>query len=204
MSDDKFAALLTRVKVEFPRFSVKERDKSWLRWIFWPLQKVLRQDFSEFTTTIGSTMYVGPNWAGKSPTAKYMTLRHEIIHTRQFHRWPLGPSLWVLNHVLMAFCYLFVLPLLWSFRAKFEREGYAQTLLVEHELYGGFSEARMEQNATWIAATFGGSAYFFMWRKKAAHAWAIETQRKIMVGEITNPKDRVVAPPSVPATPPAA
>lgn len=196
---DRFDELSARTKAEFPRFNVRERDKSWLRWIFGPLSKILGQDYSTFTTTIFSTMYVGAGWQHDTPNEKYQTLRHEMQHIDQFHHWPLGRRLWPVNHVIMAFCYLFVLPLFWTLRARFERAGYTQTLLVEFELHGAFSQDRMESNARWMAETFGGGSYFYMWRRKAAYAWAMETQRKILAGEITNPKDRVLLPADAPA-----
>ena len=104
-------------------------------------------------------------------------------HFRQAHEFPLGRRLWAINHLLFAACYIFVLPFVWTYRAKFEREAYLQTLLVEHELHGRIPEKRMEHNARWLADTFGGSTYLFMWKKQAAYEWAMETQRQINAGE---------------------
>jgi len=191
---DRYAVLSLQVKDRYPRFSVVERDKSWLRPIFWLLQKITRQDYSGFTTTIFSTMYVGSDWATSSTTSRYRLLRHEMQHIKQFHNWPLGRRAWPVNHLLMSLVYLLLLPVIWTLRAKFEREGYTQTLLVEYELTGPIADTRMEENARWLAETFGGSAYLYMWRKKAAYAWAMETQRKINAGEIRNQQDRVEVP----------
>ena len=190
----RYEVLANRVKSEFPRFNVKERDKSWLFPIFWLLKKITSQDYKTFTTTIFSTMYVGPTWEKKSDEQKYRTLRHELVHIRQFHCFPLGRWAWPVNHLLMSLCYLLLLPVLWTFRAKFEREGYTQSLLVEFELKGPISENRKEDNARWMAQTFGGGAYALMWTKKKAYAWAMDVQRKINAGEITNPRDRVLLP----------
>lgn len=191
MAIDRYEVLAARVRKTYPRFKVKERDKSWLRPIFWALQKITRQDYGSFTTTVFSTMYVGADWAKDSSLDKYKTLRHEKVHIAQFHRFPLGRWAWPVNHLLMALCYLFILPVIWTFRARFEREGYTQTLLVQYELHGQISESRMENNARWLSETFGGSAYAWMWRRKAAYNWAMEIQRKINAGEIANPTDRV-------------
>jgi hypothetical protein len=191
---DRYAVLSLKTKEQYPRFKVKARDKSWLRPIFWLLQKITRQDYSSFTTTIFSTMYVGSDWGSSSTSSKYKTLRHEKKHIEQFHRFPLGRWAWPINHVLMALAYLLVLPVIWTLRAKFEREGYTQTLLVEYELSGPLTDARMEENARWLANTFGGSAYLFMWRKRAAYGWAMGVQRQINAGEISNQADRVEAP----------
>jgi hypothetical protein len=162
-----------------------------LRPIFWLLAKVTGTDYSTFHTTIFSTMYTGPRWEKMSDTQRYRLLRHEKKHIEQAHCFPLGRRLWPVNHLLWAFCYLLVLPFFLTFRAKFEREGYTQSLLVDFEENGLISERDMEENARWKAKTFGGSAYAWMWRGSAAYAWAMDTQRKINAGEITNRLDRV-------------
>ncbi len=188
---NRFELLRQRTLAEFPRFRIKPRSRSWLRPIFWVLERLTRRKYDGFTTTIFSTMYVGDDWETNPSDDRYATLRHEKVHIDQFHRWPLGRRLWPVNHVLMALCYVLVLPVLWTLRARFERAGYTQTLLVQHELDGKISDYQMERNAAWLADIFGGSAYFFMWRRRAAYAWAMETQRKINAGEITNPTDRM-------------
>lgn len=194
MPANRYQELHARVKSQYPRFSVTPRDSSWLMPIFWVLKKVTRQDYKTFTTTVFSTMYVGPSWEKKSSDEKYKTLRHELIHIRQFHEFPLPRWLWPVNHLLMALCYLLVLPVVLTMRAKFEREGYTQSMLVHYEFEGPFSDREMESWARWLAGTFGGSAYMWMWRKKKAYAWAMATMRKINAGEISNPADRVILP----------
>lgn len=190
-SINRFELLRQQTAAEFPRFRIRARNKSWLRLIFWLLAKITRKNFSSFTTTIGSTMYVGTDWDTMGSNEKYIILRHEKKHIDQFHRWPLGRWAWPVNHVLMGLCYLLVLPAIFTLRARFEREAYTQTLLVQFELKGKISDGQMERNAAWLAEMFGGSAYLFMWRRRKAYEWAMETQRRINAGEITNQKDRV-------------
>lgn len=201
---NRYEILAANTRREFPRFTVKERSKSWLGRIFWLLQKITRQDYGEYTTTIFSTMYVESDWATMTTDEKYKLLRHEKKHIEQFHKWPLGRWAWPINHLIVALCYLFLFPVFWTMRAKFEREGYTQTMLVDYELAGYLTEAQIERNAAWMAQTFSDSSYFFMWRRKAAYAWAVETMRKIRAGEITNPTDRVdeprVVPPELPSS----
>jgi len=193
---DRYQLLTDKVKREFPRFGVKKRDSSWLAPIFFVLKKITGQSYETFTTTVFSTMYVGPSWDKKSPDEKYKTLRHEKKHIRQFHCFPFGRWAWPLNHLIMAIFYLLILPVRWTFRAKFEREGYTQSMLVHYELNGPFSESEMEGWARWLADTFGGSAYAWMWSKQKAYAWAMKTMKAINAGEITNPQDRVDLPQS--------
>ncbi len=188
---DRYQILASRTKAEFPRFHVKLRKKSWLHPLFWVLSKVLRMDYSTFTTTIFSGMYTRDSWESRPSELKYRTLRHEKTHIKQFHCWPLGRWAWPLNHLIMGFCYIFIFPFFLTFRAKFEREGYTQSMLVKFELYGPFSAREMESEARWLAKTFGTSTYGWMWTKKKAYAWAMDTMRKINASEITNDADRV-------------
>jgi hypothetical protein len=188
---DRYQILAGKTRKEYPRFNVKKRDSSWLRFPFWVLKKITRNDYRTFTTTIFSTMYVGETWERKTQNEKYKTLRHEKKHIRQFHCFPFGRWAWPINHLIMALLYLLVLPIILTFRAKFEREGYTQSMLVHYELEGPFSDEDMESWARWIANTFGTGTYFWMWRKKAAYAWAMQTMRAINAGEIRNDADRV-------------
>jgi hypothetical protein len=170
---------------------VRIRRESWLHPIFWLLSKITRTDYSHFSTTIGSTIYARDNWEERTPDQKYKLLRHELVHIRQVHRFPLGRWAWPLNHLIYSIFYLLFLPVILTFRSKFEREGYTQSMLTSYELHGEFSLAKKAAWAKRMATTFGGSAYMWMWRKKAAYAWALETIRKIHAGEITNDGDRV-------------
>jgi hypothetical protein len=188
---NRYQILAAKTKNDYPRFNVKPRRSSWLGPVFWLLAKITGRDYGTFTTTIFSTMYVGETWEKKSSDDRYRTLRHEKMHIRQFHSFPFGRWAWPVNHLITAICYLIVLPARWTMRARFEREGYTQSLLSKYELEGALSAMQMEKNARWIAETFGGSTYFFMWQRAAAYEWAMVTQRKINAGEITNDRDRV-------------
>jgi hypothetical protein len=191
MALDRYELLRLKTRSEFPRFKVMKRRASWMKPIFWLLRRATGHPYTGFTTTVFSTMYVDDTWDTETSDVRYSILRHEKKHIEQFHRWPLGRWAWPVNHLITALCYVLVLPLLWTLRAAFEREGYTQTLLVQYELEGEFSELQMENNAVWISDIFGGSAYFFMWRRKAAYAWAMDIQRRINAGEVTNDKDRI-------------
>lgn len=185
MAIDRFEVLSQLTKREFPRFSIRDRSSTWLRLFMG----------NSTATTIGSTVYTDPSiWADLTSDQRYKVLRHEKVHIRQFNRWPFGRWAWPLNHVLVALCYLFVLPMVWTLRARFEREAYVQSLMVDFELDGRISDARMEENAEWLATILSDDTFVYAWRKKAAYAWAMETQRKINAGEIANPTDRVEEP----------
>jgi hypothetical protein len=193
-TENRYEQLALRVKALYPRFNQRPRDKSWLRPLFWLLGKITRTDYSTFHTTVWSTMYTGPRWEKMNDKARYRLLRHEMKHIKQAHCFPFGRRLWPVNHLLQGICYILILPFFVTFRAKFEREGYTQSLLAEFELYGPFGEEKMESRARWMANTFGGSTYAWMWTKKKAYEWAMDTMRKINAGEISNKLDRVILP----------
>ena len=188
---NRYEILLAEAKAEYPRLTIRPRKSSWLQHVFNILGLFTKQDYSSFSTTIFSTIYTEDDWEERSPDRKYQLLRHELVHVDQAHRFPLGRRLWFINHLLFAICYLLVLPVKWTMRAKFEREGYFQTLLVEWELYGTISEERMESNARWLAETFGGPAYAFMGSKKRTYRWAMEIQRRINAGEFNDDLRRI-------------
>jgi hypothetical protein len=182
-------ALIERVKREVPSFNViKRSDSRFLRTVFWPLQKVTGRTYGQYATTIFSTVYVPDDWDSWSPDRQYSLLRHEIMHIRQFWNWPFGPKTWWLNHFIVAFLYLLCLPVIWTMRAKFEREGYTQSMLVHHEL-GWLTD--VESEVKWIADTFSNSSYLWMWRRGPAEAWARQTIAAIQSGQIVNDADRI-------------
>ena len=188
---NRYEAIIQRICSEFPAFKIVERDKSWLRLPFRLLSKVTKTDYFNFVTTIGSTIYVGPGWNERSDNDRYRVLRHELIHIRQFHNWPFGRRLSWLNHAFFSFAYLFILPFLWTFRAKFEREAYTQTLLVQFELGGTITDPEIDRNTERMVRTFSGPAYLWMATKKSTYHWAMLTQRKINDLSIENKLDRI-------------
>lgn len=185
----RYATLLSRTVQEYPRFNICLRsDVWWLRAIFWLLVKIRGHNYNGFTTTIGSTMYVSDNWHARTDHQKYIVLRHERQHVRQFHTWPIPVKwLWPVNHILFSISYLLLpLPIFITMRAHFEREGYLQNMLVLNELNGPLDEKQIKHEASFIADIFSGATYLWMWRRKPAYTWAVETMRAINAGDIKN------------------
>ena len=105
-----------------------------------------------YVTTMWHTVYVNDDWDARSLPDRYATLRHELVHVRQFERWGL----------LMAISYL-LLPLPFGlawFRMRFEREAYEETLRVWHELGGRAAAERLRGH---VIAQFTSGAYGWMW-----------------------------------------
>ena len=81
--------------------------------------------------------------------------------------------MWVVNAFLMGFCYMFVLPVRWTKRAQFEREGYYQSILVRYELGHLRSVIDRNEMANWLADTFSNGSYAWMWDWNEAYLWAM-------------------------------
>lgn len=174
---EKYQDLLRDLKLRYPRFKIVQKDESWLAPIFFVASLLTRTE--RFVTTIGSKVYVPYNWNSWKYDSRYITMRHEAIHIEQFHSWPLGPRWKWLNHFLVAFCYLFILPVRWTIRARLEQEAYAEGFRAEIELRGPMTNQQMEEHAVRMAEIFGGPSYLWMWNRKDAYAWAMRVQREL-------------------------
>ena len=152
----RYDLLVRKVRAEFPELAIVPRKGTWLGLFFGLMTKLTGANYDHMVTTIGSTIYVGDSWANRTDDGKYKTLRHELIHIRQFHGWPFGYHWPRINHALFSIFYLLVLPALWTYRARFEREAYTQTLLVDRELHGPISDLDMELNAEAMVLRFTG------------------------------------------------
>ncbi len=105
-----------------------------------------------YVTTLWHTVYVTPDWDARPLADRWATLRHELVHVRQFERWG----------VLMAIAYLMLplpLGLAW-FRMRFERAAYEETLRAHFELGGRAAVARLREH---VIRQFTSGAYGWMW-----------------------------------------
>ena len=150
-------ALLEEIRVEFPGFRlVRKEDSRFQRLIAAALRLIGQRAYLDrYVTTIGRTVYVNQGWEFRTAADRYVTLRHERIHLRQFRRWGLIP---------MSLAYLLLpLPvgLAWC-RARLEWEAYAESLRAMRETYG---EAHVRDPATraYVIEQFTGPAYGWMW-----------------------------------------
>jgi hypothetical protein len=151
---------LEELGLEFPklRVVVKDRDR-FSRAIDRALRALTLGGQSEFmtryVTTIGSTIYLPAGWDERSPESRYITLRHEAVHLRQFRRFGLP---------LMSFLYLipiFPIGLAWG-RARLEWAGYAETIRATAEVRG-VEAARDPKLHAYVIRQFTGPAYGWMW-----------------------------------------
>ena len=156
----RYDALLSEIHREFPDFRLVHKDRSPLSLLIDRALRVLtlgtqRGYLDSYQTTIGSTVYVTPDWDELPAEQRYITMRHERVHLRQFRRYT-RPG--------MAFLYLFApLPagLAW-FRAHFEKQGYAETIRAAAEVHG-ITHVKTPRFRGYVVEQFVSGAYGWMW-----------------------------------------
>jgi len=153
-------ALMEEIRREFPRFRIVPKDRAFTQRAIDQLLRVItfggqRSYLTGYQTTIGQTVYVTPDWDALPDESRYVTLRHEREHLRQFRRYTL---------IGMALLYLlFPLPvgLSWC-RARFEMQGYAETIRASIEVYGPAYVMRPVFREH-VISQFVTGAYGWMW-----------------------------------------
>ena len=161
---ERYEALISRLRDEIPGFRIVRKDRSPLhRAIHVALVIVtfgrMRSYLDAFQTTLGRTVYVTADWDERDADERYVTLRHEAVHLRQFRR---------LSFPLMAFLYLLVpLPMGLAYcRARLEWAAYAETIRAAAEVWG-VEHPRHSQFREQVVSQFLGPSYGWMWPFRA-------------------------------------
>jgi len=166
---DRYDALVQALRAEIPGFRiVRKQDSRLHRAIDVALRAVtlgrMRDYLEMYQTTIGRTVYVTSDWDDWPADRRYVTLRHEAIHLRQFRK---------LTLPVMAVLYLLVpLPMGLAYcRARFEMEAYAETIRATAEVWGA-GAASAPQLRAHVVAQFLGASYGWMWPfRRAVERW---------------------------------
>ena len=157
---DRYAELVAALRAEFPRFRIVRKDASPLHRAIDTALRVITLGrmttyLDSFQTTIGSTIYVTSDWDDWGPDRRYITLRHEAVHLRQFRTWTL-PG--------MALAYLMLpLPmgLAWC-RAAFEKAAFAESVRAAAEVWGP-AHVRGPAYRDYVIEQFTTASYGWMW-----------------------------------------
>lgn len=132
--------------------------------------------FMNYYATTGKNriVYIPRGWWSKaSDEEKVILLRHELIHMKQMERY--GRFLFL----FLYFCFPFPIGLAY-YRAKFEKEGYEETLRARYE-YWGSELITSRECKDWIVSQFTGGVYLWMWPfKKGISVWYDKTVREII------------------------
>jgi hypothetical protein len=166
---DRYQLLLEEIQAEFPDFRVVRKHESRLhRAIHYGLVAVtlggMRTYLGSYQTTIGMTVYVTSDWDGRDADQRYVTMRHERVHLRQFRRYGLiGMALlYVLMPLPMGLAY---------FRARFEMEAYEETIRAAAALHG-IEHVRSAEFRDHIVRQFVSASYGWMWPfRRRVEAW---------------------------------
>jgi hypothetical protein len=165
----RYDALVRDLRAEFPRFRIVRKDRSPLhRVIHYALYAVtlggMRSYLDAFQTTIGATVYVTPDWDDWDPDRRYVTLRHEAVHIRQFRTFSV-PGMVVL-YVLLPL----PMGLAW-FRTCFEKAAYAESIRAAAEVWGREFPQRAEYRRH-VIQQFTGATYGWMWPfRRSVERW---------------------------------
>jgi hypothetical protein len=143
-----------------PRFRIVRKDRSRLHRLIDRVLVVvtfgqMRDYLDSYQTTIGRTVYVTSDWDDWDPDRRYVTLRHEAVHLRQFRKWtlPVMAVLYILLPLPMGLAYA---------RARFEWEAYAETIRAAAEVWGP-AVPRGAPYRDHIVEQFTGPSYGWMW-----------------------------------------
>jgi hypothetical protein len=161
----RYDVLVDELRAEFPRLRIVRKDRSALhRAIHLALCALtfgrMTSYLEAFQTTIGCTVYVTPDWDDWDADRRYVTLRHEAVHLRQFRRYRL---------LGMALLYVLLpLPMGVSwFRAHFEKAAYAESIRAAAEVWGPAYPRRPEYRRH-VIEQFTGPSYGWMWPFRGA------------------------------------
>lgn len=157
---NRYDKLVEELRAEIPGFRVVRKDRSRMHRAIHQFLRVvtfgqMTSYLDSFQTTIGKTVYVTSDWDDWEPDRRYVTLRHEAVHLRQFRKFTL-PG--------MALLYVFLpLPmgLAW-FRAYFEKQAYAESIRAAAEVWGPDYPAS-DQYREYIIGQFTSASYGWMW-----------------------------------------
>lgn len=157
------------MREEFPGFRVVRKDRSWGQRVIAGALVVgtlggMRSYLRGYQTTIGWTVYVTPDFEERDEVDRWIVMRHERVHLRQFRRY---------TRVGMGVLYLLApLPvgLAW-FRARFEREAYEETMRAAAEVHG-LEYVRRQGFRDYIVRQFMGPSYGWMWPfRRSVNRW---------------------------------
>ncbi|MCG8418732.1 MAG: hypothetical protein MJE77_12410 [Proteobacteria bacterium] len=168
-SADRYNRLVEEIRREFPGFRVVRKDRSrFQQLLHYGLCLItlgrMRRYLDGYQTTIGRTVYVTPDWDCRDADDRYVTLRHERVHLRQFRRYTL---------IGMSFAYLLLpLPLGLAYcRARLEWEAYEETMRAAASLFG-IEHVRGPAFRNRIIEQFTGPSYGWMWPfRRHVDAW---------------------------------
>lgn len=174
---------------EIEGFNIEYKDISMLMKILGALSPWNPRFMSDFTTTVGTTMYVPRKDFMGSQELYLEIVAHELVHMRESKKQ--GALLYFLRYFFpqnLALLALFAIGAVWSpwfllalaflaclaplpapGRRDIELSGYVMTLCVRY----WSTQQLLETDFTWASREFTGAAYYFMW------PWSVDIMRRL-------------------------
>jgi hypothetical protein len=159
--------IVFELKVEFPKFKIVQKDKSWLMWFqYYAMLMFLwnKVYMTDFITVFGNTVYMPLSFIGTKDGAD--VLRHERVHMRDSRGW-----------MKIPYCISYImLPIGPSGRAYWEFRAYVETMQACYDRYGFIPDDFID----FITDIFTGPKYLFMFPfPKTIRKWLLEARTKI-------------------------
>lgn len=174
-----YSKLQMEIKEEFPDFSIKPKGAYWFMHVLNFFLKVLtfgrmKTFLTQYTTVIGTTVYVPSKWVEWSPTHRMAVLRHERVHMRQKRR--MGSPLFFLRYTCWP------LPILFAKgRRDLEMEAYEETMRALSELQSGKLVLTTASYKEAMVKRFTGPAYLWTWViRKDIEKWYDEAADRLI------------------------
>lgn len=173
--------ITNRAKEFFPNLEIKYKDESLFMKILSKLMFYNNKFMTDYTTTIGSTVYYpSKEYLKISPISSAVVLLHELVHmydSNKSNKFIFGflylfpqilallffPMLFI-SWKIAIFFLLFLLPIPAYFRMKYEKRAYLTSLYVIHVLSikKNFAVMLEKQKDNYLQY-FKNSDYYFMW-----------------------------------------
>jgi len=164
---------------EFPSFKVVRKSDSFLMKVISVFLRIItlnqmNEYMTDFTTTIGNTIYVPTVWDKYVPRTQIAILRHERVHMRQAAR--MGRILFFLTYVFWPFPLFFA----WG-RTKLEMEAYEETMLAARENGVDITGTAFRED---IIKHFITAQYGWMWPfRRTIERWFDDAALRIISGK---------------------
>lgn len=173
--------ILDAVSKHFPNVKITSKEDSWLMKIIGKLMFFNKGFNTQFTTTLGNTIYFPTkNYVSSRPVSSLIILLHELVHVYDFKKYtPIlftilytSPQIfallalpallisWKISLVLL----LFLLPAPSFFRTHFEKRAYLVSLYVMKKLNDKYNyNINLNAQKDSFVKDFRNSNYYYMW-----------------------------------------
>ena len=171
----QYFKLLRVIKRIFPKFRiVSKRNNYFMLWLNRTVQLFNKKFMTQYTTTIGYSIFTPDDWSKRSYTSRYSTMIHEMIHLQQFRKFGFIPY---------SILYIFVpIPVFLAyFRKKFEQEAYAINIILAYKQKGR-KHVLSKQYKQNVIDQFCSNLYGYTWHSKESIAKWLES----LVSKIDN------------------